>query len=73
MGARHEIPGLGDGLEPARALHENAPLPYYLAVGGRIRRTVRKGQPLCWGDVDLAPHSTLLRLRQAQDDSFLRP
>lgn len=73
MGARHEIPGLGYGLEPARALHENAPLPYYLAVGGRIRRTVRKGQPLCWGDVDLAPHSTLLRLRQAQDDRFLRP
>jgi predicted homoserine dehydrogenase-like protein len=72
MGARHEISGLGYGLEPARALHENAPLPYYLAVGGRIRRTVRQGQPLCWGDVDLAPHSALLRLRQAQDDRFLR-
>jgi predicted homoserine dehydrogenase-like protein len=73
MGARHEISGLGYGLEPARALHEGAPLPYYLAVGGRVRRTVRKCQPLCWGDVDLPPDSILLRLRQAQDDRFLRP
>jgi predicted homoserine dehydrogenase-like protein len=48
-------------------------LPYYLAVGGRVRRTVRKCQPLCWGDVDLPPDSILLRLRQAQDDRFLRP
>jgi predicted homoserine dehydrogenase-like protein len=72
IGVRHEISGLGYGLEPARALHEEAPLPYYLAAGGRIRRPVRSGQPLRGGDVDLASQSTLLRLRQAQDARFLQ-
>jgi predicted homoserine dehydrogenase-like protein len=70
MGARHEVSGLGYGLEPARALAEDAPLPYYLAVGGRVRRTVRAGQPLRCGDVDVAANSTLLRLRKAQDERF---
>ncbi|MCY7319586.1 MAG: hypothetical protein LH617_12845 [Ramlibacter sp.] len=70
IGARHEIPGIGYRLEPARALHEQAPVPYYLAVGGRIRRTVRRGEPLLGGDVDLRQGSVLLRLRQAQDARF---
>jgi predicted homoserine dehydrogenase-like protein len=71
MGARHEIKGLGYALESARALGEEAPLPYYLAVGGRIRRSVRKGQPLRCGDVDVPADSVLLRLRRAQDARFM--
>lgn len=70
IGARHEIPGIDYRLEPARALHEQAPVPYYLAVGGRIRRPVRRGQPLLGGEVDLREGSVLLRLRQAQDARF---
>jgi predicted homoserine dehydrogenase-like protein len=70
MGTRHEIPGLGYSLASARALQEDAPLPYYLAVGGRIRRPVRRGEPLRCGDVDLPSASVLLRLRQAQDARF---
>jgi predicted homoserine dehydrogenase-like protein len=70
MGARHEIAGLGYALEPARSLAEAAPLPYYLALGGRVRRRVRAGEPLRCGDVDLPGSSVLLRLRKAQDQRF---
>jgi predicted homoserine dehydrogenase-like protein len=70
MGARHVIDGLDHALQPARALGLDAPLPYYLAVGGRVRRPVRRGEPLRCGDVDLPTDSVLLRLRQSQDAHF---
>lgn len=70
MGARHEIPGLGYALRPAQPLGEDAPLPYYLAVGARVRRRVSRGEPLRGGDVDLPGGSALLRLRHAQDARF---
>lgn len=70
MGSRHEIPGLTYALQPALPLGGDAPLPYYLAVGGRVRHPVRRGAPLRCGDVDLPEDSTLLRLRQAQDGRF---
>jgi predicted homoserine dehydrogenase-like protein len=70
MGARHVIDGLGYRLEPARPMAADAPLPYYLAVGARVRHPVRRGEPLRCRDVDLPGGSTLLRLRQAQDARF---
>lgn len=70
MGARHEINGLGYALQPAAALGEQRPIPYYLALGGRLRRHVKKGEPLHCGDVDLPTDSVLLKLRQAQDSRF---
>ncbi len=70
MGVRHEISGLDYALQAARPLGADAPLPYYLAPGARIRRQVGRGRPLNCGDVDLASDSTLLRLRQAQDKRF---
>ena len=65
--ARHEIAGLGYALQRARALAADAPMPYYLAVGGRVRRRVARGAPLRCADVELPGVSVLLRLRQAQD------
>ena len=70
MGSRHEIAGLAYALQPAQPLGDDAPLPYYLAVGGRIRHRVRRGEPLLGRHVDLPGDSTLLRLRQAQDARF---
>lgn len=70
MGSRHEITGLGYALQAAQKLAADAPLPYYLAVGGRIRHRVARGEPLRCRDVQLPQSSTLLRLRQAQDARF---
>lgn len=70
MGARHVVEGLAHELVPARPLGPDVALPYYLAVGGRVRRAVRRGETLRCADVDLASDSTLLRLRQAQDRNF---
>ncbi len=70
MGARHAVPGLDHALLPAQPLGEDAPLPYYLAVGGRVRRRVRRGAQLLGGDVDVDGSSVLLRLRMAQDSRF---
>jgi predicted homoserine dehydrogenase-like protein len=70
MGSRHEITGLAYALQPAQPLGGKAALPYYLAVGGRMRRAVRRGESLRRGDIDLPAGSTLLRLRQAQDARF---
>jgi predicted homoserine dehydrogenase-like protein len=72
MGARHVVDGLTHALVPAQALGPDAPLPYYLAVGGRVRHTVRRGETLRCRDVELDPRSTLLRLRQDQDRHFHR-
>ena len=70
MGSRHEITCLGYALQAAQKLAADAPLPYYLAVGGRIRQRVARGEPLRCRHVELPQSSTLLRLRQAQDARF---
>jgi predicted homoserine dehydrogenase-like protein len=70
MGARHVIDGLAHALQPARPLDPEAPLPYYLAVGARLRQGVRRGEPLRVRDVDLPADSVLLRLRRSQDAHF---
>ncbi len=70
MGTRHEIAGLSYALQPAQPLGADAPLPYYLAAGCRVRRHVDRGEPLCGRDVELPGDSALQRLRQAQDARF---
>jgi predicted homoserine dehydrogenase-like protein len=70
MGARHVIDGLAHALQSARPLDPEAPLPYYLAVGARLRQGVRRGEPLRVRDVDLPADSVLLRLRRSQDAHF---
>jgi predicted homoserine dehydrogenase-like protein len=70
MGARHAVPGLDHALLPAQPLGENTPLPYYLAVGGRVRRPVRRGAQLLGGDIDIDGSRVLLQLRMAQDARF---
>jgi predicted homoserine dehydrogenase-like protein len=70
MGARHEIPGLGYRLQKAQPLGADRPVPYYLAVGARIARPVRRGEPVLGADLEILADSPLLRLRQSQDQHF---
>jgi len=70
MGPRHVVDGLAHSLAAAQALGPDAPLPYYLAVGGRVRHVVRRGEPLRGRDVELNSGAALLRLRQDQDRHF---
>jgi len=67
IGQRHEIAGLGYALQAAQPLGPDAPVPYYLASGARLRHAVARGQPLRGRDVDLRGTPTLMRLRQDQD------
>lgn len=69
MGARHEIPALGYALQRAGPLGEERPVPYYLALGARVRRRVARGQPLRGADLDLSA-GALRDLREAQDRRF---
>jgi predicted homoserine dehydrogenase-like protein len=71
LGSRHEITGLSYALRPAQPLGADAAVPYYLAVGGRIRHAVGRGELLRGRDVELRGNPTLLALRQAQDAHFL--
>ena len=43
MEARHEVPALEPLILPAAALMPDAPVPYYLAAGRRVLRSVAKG------------------------------
>ncbi|ANF56209.1 NAD(P)H-dependent oxidoreductase [Halotalea alkalilenta] len=70
-GHHHTIDHLRPALVPAAALAEEAPLPFYLAATGRLRRAVAAGEPIRGGDVELDETSMLWRLRHQQDARFL--
>jgi len=65
-----------DGVEPllvdaAPAIGGNA-LPYYLALGGLLRRDVAVGEMLTAEAIEMPDDSVLHQLRREQDDQFLR-
>jgi predicted homoserine dehydrogenase-like protein len=72
-GNRHAVPGLDALVLPARPARGDAPAPYYLAVGQRLRRPVAAGAMLRCEDLDLPAESLLWRLRAEQDAMFLAP
>jgi predicted homoserine dehydrogenase-like protein len=73
-GNRHAVPGLDALLLPARRAVGEAPIPYYLAVGGRLARDVAAGAVLTCADVEIAPASRLLSvLRDEQDCLYALP
>jgi predicted homoserine dehydrogenase-like protein len=69
-GNRHAVPGLDALLLPAAPVRGDAPAPYYLAVGQRLRRPVAAGALISCADLDIATDSLLWRLRQEQDAMF---
>lgn len=66
-GHHHTIVNVSARMTPAKALSDDAPIPYYLASGRTLRRDVRAGQAILCGDVDLDESAELYRLRIAQD------
>ncbi|MDJ1158660.1 flagellar biosynthesis protein FlgA [Chelatococcus sp. SYSU_G07232] len=67
MGARHALSGVAPLLVPARPLGPEAPVPYYLAAGARLRRPVGRGATFTLADVVVDEDSALMRLRREQD------
>ncbi|RYF12428.1 MAG: flagellar biosynthesis protein FlgA [Deltaproteobacteria bacterium] len=67
LGARHTIAGMVPAIHPAQAVHNGAPVPYYLAEGRTLARDVPAGATLSLDDLLPAPDSTLMRLRREQD------
>lgn len=66
-GTRHAVPGLEPLLRPTVPEAPDAPLPYYMAVGLRLRRAVPAGAVLTRDMVEPPAGSTLWRLRAAQE------
>ncbi len=69
-GNRHAVPGLDALVLPARAARGDAPAPYYLAVGQRLRRPVAAGAMITCDDLEIPAEGLLWRLRAEQDEMF---
>jgi predicted homoserine dehydrogenase-like protein len=70
VGTRHAVPGLEPLLVPSAPARGANPLPYYMAVGRRLRRPIRKGELITAEDVEAPDRSTLWQLRAEQDELF---
>lgn len=69
-GHHHTIANVTAELRPACPLRPDAAAPFYLAADRRLTRTIRRGEPVRVGDLDLPETSRLLTLRRAQDAMF---
>jgi predicted homoserine dehydrogenase-like protein len=70
VGTRHAVPGLEPLLVDAAPAQGANPLPYYMAVGRKLRRPVSKGAFITAEAVEPASDSVLWRLRAEQDALF---
>ena len=66
-GNRHVVPGLEAALLPAAPVGPATPVPYYMAVGRRLRRPVAAGALITGDDVEAPPDSALWALRREAD------
>lgn len=69
-GHHHSIAGVSAAILPARSLTDDAPVPFYLAANRRLARSVRKGEPILFGDIAFDGPSELRDLRLRQDARF---
>ena len=69
-GHHHSIDGVGAEVRPAAALAEDRPAPFYLVADRRLARSVKAGEAIRLGDVEIAPDSGLLAMRRRQDGLF---
>jgi predicted homoserine dehydrogenase-like protein len=70
IGMRHAVDGLRPEIVDAAPLADDAPLPYYLAAGCRLRRDVPAGAAITAAMVEAPADSALWRLRAEQDAHF---
>ena len=70
VGTRHAVPGLEPLLVDAASARGANPLPYYMAVGRKLRRAVARGEFITADAVEPPAESVLWRLRAEQDAQF---
>jgi len=70
IGERHAIEGIAAEIVAAAPLADDAPLPYYLAAGCRLRADVPAGAALTRAMVEPPADSALWQLRAEQDAYF---
>jgi predicted homoserine dehydrogenase-like protein len=71
-GHHHTISGVTAEFRPAAPLTSEAPAPFYLAADCRLATSVRKGEEIRVGHLELPGDSPILRLRRSQDERFFR-
>jgi predicted homoserine dehydrogenase-like protein len=69
-GHHHSIDGVGAEVRPATALAEDRPAPFYLVADRRLTRSVKAGEAIRLGDVEIDGGSGLLAMRRRQDGLF---
>lgn len=69
-GHHHTISGVTAEFRPAGPLTSEAPAPFYLAADCRLTTSVRKGDEIRVGQLELPDDSPLLSLRRNQDVRF---
>jgi predicted homoserine dehydrogenase-like protein len=69
-GHHHTISGVTAEFRPAGPLTEEAPAPFYLAADCRLSASVRKGEEIRVGQLEVPGDSPLLSLRRNQDARF---
>ena len=73
VGTRHAVPHIDAGLVEIDTARADNALPYYMAVGRTLRRTVKKGALITFADVTPPEDSVLWALRREQDAAFAPP
>lgn len=72
-GHHHNIDGVAAEVRPAAPLAEDRPAPFYLVADRKLVRTVKAGDAIRLGDVEIDPASGLLAMRRRQDALFGGP
>ena len=67
----HAMDGVQPLLVDAAPVTDGNALPYYLALGGLLKRDVAAGEMLMAGAIEIPDDSVLHQLRREQDDQFL--
>ncbi len=70
VGHRHAVPHIDPGLVARADAQAADALPYYMAVGRTLKRTVKKGAVVTFADVAPPGDSVLWALRREQDAAF---
>ena len=69
-GHHHTIDGVTAQMRPMSPVAAGQTMPYYLVANRRVARRIRTGDPIRLSDLEIDNGSTLLKLRQRQDEAF---
>ena len=71
MDSDHAIAGVMPELLPAKRMASDSPVPYYMAAGNSLKRTVEEGRLVTYGMIARDSQSSCLwELRRKQDEFF---